>query len=52
METSGHSSWNPVVWPYRLVFLIAIVVLTLQIVGEIIKGVQVLTGKSSTGGAA
>lgn len=52
METSGHSSWNPVVWPYRLVFFVSILVLTLQIVGEIIKGVQVLTGKSSTERAA
>lgn len=46
-ETSGHSSWNPVVWPYRLVFLISFVVLTLQIVGEIIKGFQIVLGKSA-----
>lgn len=51
-ETSGHSSWNPVVWPYRFVFFVSILVLTLQIVGEIIKGVQVLTGKSPTERAA
>lgn len=46
-ETSGHSSWNPVVWPYRLVFLISFLVLTLQVVGEIIKGFQIVSGKSA-----
>jgi TRAP-type mannitol/chloroaromatic compound transport system permease small subunit len=46
-ETSGHSAWNPVVWPYRLVFLISFVVLTLQVVGEIIKGLQMVLAKSA-----
>lgn len=41
-ETSGHSSWNPVVWPYRLVFLAAFSLLALQVIGQILKGVQVL----------
>ena len=45
-ETSGHSSWNPVVWPYRLVFLISFCVLTLQIVGEVIRGFRVVTGQT------
>lgn len=45
-ETSGHSSWNPVVWPYRLVFLISFTVLTLQVIAEVLKGLQVLFGKS------
>lgn len=51
-ETSGHSSWNPVVWPYRLVFFASFLVLMLQVVGEILKGVQVLTGKSAGAEAA
>jgi TRAP-type mannitol/chloroaromatic compound transport system permease small subunit len=46
-ETSGHSAWNPVVWPYRLVFLISFVVLTLQVVGEIIKGFKIVLDKSA-----
>ena len=44
-ETSGHSSWNPVVWPYRLVFLISFAVLTLQIIGQILRGCMVLLGR-------
>lgn len=48
-ETSGHSSWNPVVWPYRLVFFISFLVLTLQIVGEILKGFQVLLARPVAG---
>lgn len=45
-ETSGNSSWNPVVWPYRLVFLVSFVVLTLQVIGQILRGGLVLLGKS------
>lgn len=48
-ETSGHSSWNPVVWPYRLVYFISFLVLTLQIVGEILKGFQVLLASPVAG---
>lgn len=47
-ETSGHSSWNPVVWPYRLVFFISFLVLTLQVFGEILKGLQVLFSQPAT----
>lgn len=47
-ERSGHSSWNPLVWPYRLVFFISFFVLTLQVVGEILKGLQVLFTRSAT----
>lgn len=50
-ETSGHSSWNPVVWPYRLVFFISFLVLTLQVVGEILKGLRVLFNRPSAAGA-
>jgi TRAP-type mannitol/chloroaromatic compound transport system permease small subunit len=46
-ETSGHSAWNPVVWPYRLVFVISFVVLAMQVVGEIIKGFQIVLGRSA-----
>ena len=48
-ETSGHSSWNPVVWPYRLVFFTSFLVLMLQVIGEILKGIQVLLDQSTSG---
>jgi TRAP-type mannitol/chloroaromatic compound transport system permease small subunit len=44
-ELSGQSAWNPVIWPFKLVFFVAFVLLVLQIVGEIIKAVQFLTGQ-------
>ena len=50
-ETSGASSWNPVVWPYRLVFFTSFVVLTLQIIGEVIKGILVLQNRAVGGEA-
>ncbi len=44
-ELSGQSSWNPVIWPFRLIFFIAFVLLVLQIIAEIIKAIQYLTGR-------
>jgi TRAP-type mannitol/chloroaromatic compound transport system permease small subunit len=44
-ELSGQSAWNPVIWPFRLVFFVAFVLLVLQIVAEIIKAIQYLSGK-------
>lgn len=44
-ELSGQSSWNPVIWPFRLIFFVAFVLLTLQVVAEIIKAFQYLTGR-------
>ena len=44
-ELSGQSAWNPVIWPFKLVFFIAFVLLVLQIVAEIIKAVLFLAGK-------
>lgn len=41
-ETSGQSSWNPLVWPYRTVFVISFVLLTLQVLAEILKSWAVL----------
>jgi TRAP-type mannitol/chloroaromatic compound transport system permease small subunit len=46
-ELSGQSSWNPVIWPFRLIFFVAFVLLVLQIIAEIIKAVQYLTGRRS-----
>jgi TRAP-type mannitol/chloroaromatic compound transport system permease small subunit len=44
-EQSGQSAWNPVIWPFRLIFFIAFALLVLQIVAEIIKAVLYLTGR-------
>lgn len=46
-ELSGQSAWNPVIWPFRLIFFVAFVLVVLQIVAEIIKAVLFLTGKRS-----
>jgi TRAP-type mannitol/chloroaromatic compound transport system permease small subunit len=52
-ELSGQSAWNPVIWPFKLVFFMAFVLLVLQIIAEIIKAVQYLSGqRTSYGGGA
>lgn len=43
-EKSGQSAWNPVLWPFRTVFLIAFALLILQVIAEVIKAVQRLRG--------
>jgi len=44
-ELSGQSAWNPVIWPFRLVFFVAFVLLALQILAEMLKAVLYLTGR-------
>jgi TRAP-type mannitol/chloroaromatic compound transport system permease small subunit len=44
-ELSGQSAWNPVIWPFRLVFFIAFVLLILQIAAEMIKAVLYLSDR-------
>lgn len=44
-ELSGQSAWNPVIWPFRLVFFVAFVLLILQIVAEMMKAFLYLTGQ-------
>jgi TRAP-type mannitol/chloroaromatic compound transport system permease small subunit len=41
-EKSGQSAWNPPLWPFRLVILIAFALLALQIMAQIIRAVEVL----------
>ena len=36
-EQSGESTWNPVIWPYRIVFCFGILLLTLQATGELLR---------------
>ena len=52
-ELSGQSAWNPVIWPFKLIFFIAFVLLVLQMLAEVIKAVQYLAGsRASYEGAA
>lgn len=44
-ELSGQSAWNPIIWPFKLVFFVAFVLLVLQIVAEIIKAILYLSGR-------
>jgi TRAP-type mannitol/chloroaromatic compound transport system permease small subunit len=44
-ELSGQSAWNPHIWPFKLVFFVAVVFLVLQIFAEIIKAILYLRGK-------
>ena len=44
-ELSGQSAWNPVIWPFKMVFFVAFVLLVLQILGEVIKATLYLLGR-------
>jgi len=44
-ETSGQSAWNPVIWPFRLVFFAGFALLLLQGIAELIRVVRFLAGK-------
>ncbi|MCL4767413.1 MAG: TRAP transporter small permease subunit [Hyphomicrobiaceae bacterium] len=48
-ERSGMSAFNPLIWPYRAVFLAAFVLLGLQAVAQLIRCYQVLAGKAEGG---
>lgn len=47
-EMSGQSAWNPPIWPFKLVFFVAFLLLVLQIVAEIIKAILYLSGKRTS----
>jgi TRAP-type mannitol/chloroaromatic compound transport system permease small subunit len=44
-ERTGSGGWNPVVWPFRAMMLIGIVIFTIQIVAEIIKRIAWIAGR-------
>jgi TRAP-type mannitol/chloroaromatic compound transport system permease small subunit len=44
-ETTGASAWNPVVWPFRMVFFAGFAMLTLQALAEVIKTFYLLADK-------
>tara|TARA_B100002003_G_scaffold178612_1_gene166548 strand:- start:223 stop:630 length:408 start_codon:yes stop_codon:yes gene_type:complete len=45
-EVTGESAWNPVVWPFRSVWVIGFFVFTLQVIAEVLKGVLILMGEA------
>jgi TRAP-type mannitol/chloroaromatic compound transport system permease small subunit len=46
-EHSGQSAWNPYIWPFKLTFFVAFLLLVLQIFAEIIKAILYLRGERS-----
>ncbi len=44
-ELSGESAWNPVVWPFRVTFVIGMLLLLIQAVAEVLKCILVLMGQ-------
>jgi TRAP-type mannitol/chloroaromatic compound transport system permease small subunit len=49
-ETSGESAWNPIIWPFRLVFFLGLFMISLQATAELIKSVYTLLGRDLAGG--
>lgn len=43
-EVSGESAWNPVIWPFRAVWVVGFVAITLQASAEVLKAVMILIG--------
>ncbi len=48
-ETSGESAWNPIIWPFRLVFFLGLFMISLQSTAELIKAVYTLLGRDLAG---
>ena len=48
-ETSGESAWNPIIWPFRMIFFAGIALLALQGTAELIKAIRVLRGGDEHG---
>lgn len=47
-ELSGQSAWNPIIWPFKLIFFVAFALLVLQILAEIVKAIQYLSGSRTS----
>jgi TRAP-type mannitol/chloroaromatic compound transport system permease small subunit len=43
-EVSGESAWNPIIWPFRVVWLIGFGAMTLQAVAELLRSICILFG--------
>lgn len=43
-ERSGSSAWNPVLWPFRLVLFSGFLMLTVQVLAEIVRRIDRIRG--------
>ena len=43
-EVSGESAWNPIIWPFRVVWVIGFASLSLQGFAELLKNIMILQG--------
>jgi len=41
-ETSGSSAWNPVIWPFRTIWVIGLALFCLQLIAEIIRSADIV----------
>lgn len=48
-EGTGQSSWNPPIWPFRVIIATSFLVLTLQVVAEILKCIGTLRKDAGIG---
>jgi TRAP-type mannitol/chloroaromatic compound transport system permease small subunit len=48
-ETTGQSAWNPPIWPLRMIIAASFLLLTLQVVAEILKCIQTLRARDGDG---
>ena len=46
-ETTGQSAWNPVVWPFRVAYVVGLVLFSLQILAEILRCLLLLRGQTA-----
>lgn len=44
-EKSGQSAWNPPLWPFRLIILAAFVLLAIQILAQILRGLRAIAAE-------
>jgi TRAP-type mannitol/chloroaromatic compound transport system permease small subunit len=48
-ETTGASSWNPVVWPFRATWSLGLAVFALQAIAELARAIRGLSGRALEG---
>lgn len=46
-EKTGQSAWNPPLWPFRAVFFVAFLLLTLQVIAEVLRKLPIVLGRKS-----
>ena len=46
-EGSGLSAWNPVIWPYRMIYVVGFATFTLQAFGKFLENLLTALGSSA-----